>query len=143
MQAMRVARSILFICAVAAMLPTGAFAFSDQDRTDSRAIIERQIQAFREDDGATAFGFASPMLQQIFRDPEHFMAMVRNGYQPVYRPRSYAFKSIEDSESGLTATLAIEDQEGHAWTAIYTLAKQPDGSWRITGCRLVEVGAST
>jgi hypothetical protein len=125
------------------VLPQAALAFTDEDRSQSRAIIERQIDAFRKDDGATAFSFASPALQEIFRDPEHFMAMVRNGYQPVYRPRNYAFGSITETDLGLTATLSIEDAEGGAWTAIYTLEKQADGSWRITGCRLERAGVST
>jgi hypothetical protein len=133
----------LLVFSLLAVLPRAAFAFSDEDRAASRVIIERQIEAFRKDDGATAFGFASPALQGIFRDPDNFMAMVRNGYQPVYRPRNFAFGSITDTESGLTATLSIEDAEGHAWTAIYTLEKQPDGSWRISGCRLERVGVST
>ena len=133
----------LLICAVVAALPLAALAFSDEDRAQSRAIIERQIDAFRKDDGVTAFGFASPALQEIFRDPDHFMAMVRNGYQPVYRPRSYAFGTITETDLGLTATLSIEDAEGGAWTAVYTLEKQPDGSWRITGCHLERAGVST
>ena len=133
----------LLVFAVLIIFPRAVFAFSDDDRAASRAIIERQIEAFRKDDGERAFGFASPALQEIFRDPNHFMAMVRNGYQPVYRPRNFAFGSIVETESGLTATLSIEDAEGHAWTAIYTLEKQPDGSWRISGCRLVKEGLST
>jgi Domain of unknown function (DUF4864) len=132
----------LLVFTLLVVLPQATFAFSDEDRAASRAIIERQIEAFREDDGATAFGFASPALQGIFRDPDNFMAMVRNGYQPVYRPRNFAFGNITETESGLTATLSIEDAEGHAWTAIYTLEKQPDGSWRISSCRLERVGVS-
>jgi Domain of unknown function (DUF4864) len=125
-----------------AMLPVAASAFSENDRAESRAVIERQIEAFRHDDGAAAFAFASPGLQAIFQDQDRFMGMVKNGYQPVYRPRNYAFAGIAETDSGLTATLSIEDQDGHAWTAIYTLEKQPDGSWKITSCRLERVGVS-
>jgi hypothetical protein len=138
-------RALAFACVAGllASLPLPASAFSDEDRAQTRAVIEQQIDAFRKDDGAAAFAFASPELHAIFQDPEHFMAMVRNGYQPVYRPRHYAFGEIKDTETGLTATLSIEDQEGRAWTAIYTLEKQADGSWRITSCRLLEGGVST
>ena len=58
------------------------------------------------------------------------MSMVRNGYQPVYRPKAYSFSGVTESEAGLTDTLTIEDAEGQAWTAVYTLEKQPDGSGR-------------
>jgi Domain of unknown function (DUF4864) len=134
--------ALAFLAALLAMLPVAASAFSENDRAESRAVIERQIEAFRQDDGATAFAFASPGLQAIFQDQDRFMAMVKNGYQPVYRPRNYAFAGIAETDSGLTATLSIEDQDGHAWTAVYTLEKQPDGSWKITSCRLERVGVS-
>jgi len=120
-----------------------AFAFSESDRAESRAVIERQIDAFRRDDGAAAFAFASPELQTLFQSPERFMSMVRDGYQPVYRPKAYSFSGVTESDAGLTETLAIEDAEGEAWTAVYTLEKQPDGSWKITSCHLVKAGVST
>jgi hypothetical protein len=125
-----------------ALVPVAASALSDNDRADSRAVIERQIEAFRHDDGAAAFAFASPELQAIFQNSERFMAMVRNGYQPVYRPKTYAFSGIAETASGLTETLSIEDEQGQAWTAIYTLEKQPDGSWKITSCHLERAGVS-
>jgi len=133
---------LLLLFAAVWLQPAASLAFSEGDKAESRSVIERQIEAFRKDDGETAFGFASPMIREIFRDPDHFMAMVRNGYQPVYRPRSFAFGAITETEAGLTATLSIEDAEGGAWTAIYTLEKQPDGSWRISGCRLVKAGVT-
>jgi hypothetical protein len=120
-----------------------AIAFSDDDRAESRAVIEQQIDAFRRDDGAIAFSFASPELRAIFQNPERFMAMVRNGYAPVYRPKTYSFSGVAETAEGLNDTLAIEDAQGQAWTAIYTLEKQPDGSWKITSCHLERVGVST
>jgi Domain of unknown function (DUF4864) len=125
------------------LAPVAAFAFTNDDRTESRTVIERQIDAFRRDDGAAAFAFASPELQTLFHDPDRFMAMVRNGYQPVYRPKAYSFSADAETPDGLTETLAIEDAEGQAWTAVYTLEKEPDGSWRITSCHLVKAGVST
>ncbi|MBV9589635.1 MAG: DUF4864 domain-containing protein [Hyphomicrobiales bacterium] len=129
-----------------AMLTLGlpaALAFTEGDRTESRAVIEQQIDAFRRDDGATAFSFASPELRAIFQSPEHFMAMVRNGYAPVYRPKAYNFSGMAETAEGLTATLTIEDADGQVWTAIYTLEKQADGSWKITSCHLQKAAAST
>jgi hypothetical protein len=136
-------RCLRLAAATLALSPAVAFAFTDSDRAESRAVIERQIEAFRHDDGAAAFAFASPELQTLFRDPDHFMAMVRNGYQPVYRPKNFSFSGVTESEEGLTDTLTIEDADGQSWTAVYTLAKQPDGSWRITSCHLEKVGVST
>jgi hypothetical protein len=141
-KAWRQARSGLLALALT-LAPLAAKALSDADRADSRGVIERQIDAFRRDDGAAAFAFASPELQTLFQDADRFMNMVRNGYQPVYLPKAYSFTGVAETESGLTETLSIEDADGQGWTAIYTLAKQPDGSWKITGCRLEKVGLST
>ena len=123
--------------------PLGSLAFTDSDRAESRAVIEQQIDAFRRDDGAMAFSFASPELHAIFQTPERFMSMVRNGYAPVYRPKTYGFSNVAETAEGLTDTLAIEDGEGQAWTAVYTLEKQPDGSWKITSCHLERAAVST
>jgi uncharacterized protein DUF4864 len=131
------------LTAVLMLAPVAAFAFTDEDRAEGRAVIEQQIDAFRRDDGATAFAFASPELQMLFHDPDHFMAMVRNGYQPVYRPKTYSFSADAEGPEGLTETLAIEDADGQAWTAVYTLERQPDGAWKITSCRLLKAGVST
>jgi hypothetical protein len=134
---------LLSLLALSWFPPEAAQAFSDADRADSRVVIERQIDAFRRDDGEAAFAFAAPGIQALFHDPDGFMAMVRNGYQPVYRPKDYAFTSITETGEGLTDSVAITDLNGEAWTAVYTLEKQPDGSWKITSCHLEKVGAST
>ncbi len=66
------------------------------------------------------------------------MAMVRQGYQPVYRPQSYAFGALKEEAGSLEQAVDIIDAEGVAWTAVYTLSQQADGSWQITGCYLVK-----
>ena len=68
--------------------PTFAWAeASDADKAQFRQIISDQMAAFRAGDAAAAFGFASPALQAKFGSAAMFMEMVRDGYQPVYRPK--------------------------------------------------------
>ncbi|MBV9076677.1 MAG: DUF4864 domain-containing protein [Methylobacteriaceae bacterium] len=107
------------------------------ERTELRGLIERQIEAFRRDDGAAAFGFASPALKTLFGSPERFMEMVRGGYRPVYRPRSYAFGPDRDGPDGPELALRIQDESGTDWDAVYSFEKGSDGAWSISGCRLV------
>src|ERR1700756_3001229 len=71
--------------------PLQAERLSTADRGAIRAVVEDQLAAFQRDDGAAAFAFASPGIQAEFGTVENFMAMVRSGYQPVYRPREVAF----------------------------------------------------
>ena len=116
-----------------------ALAASDADQSAVRGIIQDQIEAFRRDDPARAFSYASPALQTMFGSQERFMAMVKQGYQPVYRPRSYTLGEFKDTPEGTSLSVQIQDWEGIDWVAIYTLEQQPDGTWRISGCYLAKV----
>ena len=121
------------------LLLTSAFvqAADDADRTAARATIERQIEAFKKNDPATAYAQAAPQIQNMFATPETFLAMVERGYPPVLRPRSYSFESVEDAgEDELAQGVKLQDENGIDWVALYSLQKQVDGQWRITGCSL-------
>ncbi|MBV8794723.1 MAG: DUF4864 domain-containing protein, partial [Hyphomicrobiales bacterium] len=74
------------IAAVAIALSQWAAFASAEDLTAarSRAIVERQFDAFERDDGEAAYALAAPTIKEIFPDPDHFMAMVRDHYAPVY-----------------------------------------------------------
>jgi len=114
---------------------------ADLPASDVQAIeqvISGQIEAFRRDDGAGAFGYASPNLQMMFDNPGRFMAMVRQGYQPVYRPRSVAFGDVLDVDGELVQEVAVIGPDGDPRLAEYTMEREPDGSWKIAGCRLLE-----
>lgn len=103
----------------------------------ARATIERQIEAFRKNDPATAYAQAAPAIQNLFPSAETFIAMVEQGYKPVLRPRSYSFAGVEDAgEDEIAQGLTLQDEEGVDWVALYSLQKQADGEWRITGCTL-------
>jgi len=104
---------------------------------DFEAIISRQIEAFGNGDGATAFGFASPALQRMFQTPENFMSMVQRGYAAVYSPRRFSFASTETDPQGRPVQIVeVVDQDGRVWTARYTFEQQPDGTWRIAAVTL-------
>jgi hypothetical protein len=112
---------------------------SPADTQEFQRIITGQIEAFRADDGPAAYGYAAPAIKKIFPSHEIFMDMVRRGYLPVYRPQSFAFGGITQETSGRpTQRVMIVDQAGKSWVALYAFEKQPDGSWKIIGCTLVE-----
>ena len=126
------------------LLSCAAHAAGDADRQAARATIERQIEAFRKDDSATAYAQAAPQIQGMFGSPETFATMVARGYAAVIRPRSYSFDSAEDSgEDEIAQGLKLQDENGIDWVALYTLQKQSDGAWRITGCQLKKAPGSS
>lgn len=108
---------------------------SPADMRDVRATVQGQLDAFAADDAAKAFSFAAPVVRERMGSPERFMAMVRAGYPVVYRPASVAFL-IPDVLADGTAVQRVQmtDGRGDLWLATYTLQRQKDKSWRITGC---------
>jgi hypothetical protein len=106
------------------------------DQAAIRQVIEAQLAAFQHDDGAAAFGYATPMIQQKFGDATNFMAMVKGGYPAVYRPRSVTFDKLVDTAMGPDQILRVIGPDGHAYTAHYIMEKQPNGTWMINGCYL-------
>jgi len=109
------------------------------DQQAIRQVIEAQLDAFRHDDGARAFGFATPAIQQKFGDAARFMQMVRSGYTAVYRPRSVTFDRLLDTTYGPDQIVKVIGPDGRAYTAHYIMQKQPDGRWMINGCYLTRV----
>ncbi|WP_340116678.1 DUF4864 domain-containing protein [Pelagibius sp. 7325] len=99
--------------------------------------IKAQLDAFQRNDGAAAFSYATPALRQLFGTPENFMAMVRGGYQPVYRPRSVEFLDARIIEGRIGQAVRFVGPDGRAVIALYTMEQQPDGSWRIAAVHLV------
>ena len=109
---------------------------SDGDRAAIRDVIGRQVEAFRHDDGDAAFGLASPSIQHMFGSSDIFMDMVRQGYQPVYRPRVFDFAEIVELNGQPTQKVHVIGPDGRPVNAFYPMTRLPDGTWRIDGCFL-------
>ena len=119
------------VAALAETLGTG-------DRSAIRALIGSQIAAFQRDDGEAAYAMASPGIQATFPTAAHFMTMVREGYQPVYRPRSVVFGALVETGRGPVQKVLVTGPDGQAYVAVYALQRQADGTWRISGCTLLK-----
>jgi hypothetical protein len=134
-----VRRSIL----IALMLLTGAApAKADEsvppaDAAAIQQVIQGQMNAFRVDDWNAAFAYAAPSIQTKFQSPQVFSQMVTQAYQPVYRPRGVEFRELKASEFGPTQEVFVVGPDGLSYLAYYTMERQADGTWRISGCYLV------
>ncbi|MCC7274852.1 MAG: DUF4864 domain-containing protein [Alphaproteobacteria bacterium] len=133
-----VAVALLLAAPAAAQVPAGP-----GERAAIRQVISDQIQAFRRDDAAGAFAFAAPAIQAMFGTPENFLAMVRNGYRPVYRPRAVEFRDLRETEGTLIQRVLVVGPDGVAEVALYVMERQADGSWRIAGCYLTKAEERT
>ena len=111
---------------------------SQTDTDQIRSVISGQLSAFQTDDGVKAFSFASPKIRGIFGDSDNFISMVKSGFPAVYRPQSVQFLEIQDTPNGPVQDVYIIGPDGVPAVARYSLQKQPDGVWKISGCQMIE-----
>jgi hypothetical protein len=95
-----------------------------------------QIEAFKADDFATAFTFASPTIKSIFMSPENFGMMVRNGYPMVHRPGSVRMLEQRDVAGRLWQKVMITDQAGRSHILDYQMIETESG-WQINAVQLL------
>lgn len=125
-------RRLLLALSLSAGLASGAFAQS----AEIEANIAAQIQAFRADDFATAFTFASPSIQRLFRNADNFGAMVRNGYPMVWRPADVRFLELREVDGALWQKVMITDGNGRVHLLDYQMIPLTEG-WKINGVQLL------
>jgi len=127
---------LLFLL-LTAIVPAAAAEIDAADRHAIQSVISRQIEAFRQDDGETAFSFASPTIRGMFGTAEVFMAMVRQSYRPVYRPREVRFGQLLTRRALPTQRVILVGPDQEVVIALYEMQRQPNGDWKINGCYLL------
>ncbi|MDP5217367.1 DUF4864 domain-containing protein [Ruegeria sp. 2205SS24-7] len=103
--------------------------------------IQAQIDAFKSDDFATAFTFASPSIQRLFGTPENFGAMVRNGYPMVWRPADVRFLELREVAGQLWQKVIITDAAGNLHVLDYQMVDFENG-WKINGVQILDAPGS-
>ncbi len=102
-------------------------------------IIKAQLDAFERDDAVSAFALASPAIQEQFGSSGRFLRMVANAYAPVYRPQNTTFLNlIARGDGRLIQRVLFTGPDRDQVMALYTMARQTDGTWRIAGCVLLD-----
>ena len=124
----------------ALLLALASPTFAGDAVTGAQIVIHSQEQAFSRDDAAAAYSYAAPAIHEMFPQADIFMAMVRNSYAPVYRHKSLEFGEARVEGDWIAQRVHIVDENGEAWEALYTLERDPDGTFRITGCSLLKAG---
>jgi competence protein ComGC len=134
---------ILVVALFAALLPALSVAQSPVEGTHRTAIVEvirAQMDAFRRDDGDTAFSYAAPSIRGLFQNPQTFMAMVRGGYAAVYRPSEVEFLDPRREGPDILQPVRVTGPDGESIIAIYRMQRQADGSWKIAGVVILRTG---
>jgi len=110
------------------------------DAAAIRAVVSQQLDAFARDDARRAFSLATDGIRARFGTAEAFMAMVRSDYPVVYRPRNIEFDKPLVIEGEIVQPVRMVDDQGAAWVALYPMARQANGVWRINGCQVARLG---
>jgi Domain of unknown function (DUF4864) len=130
----------LFLALVLLTLPARAESLTAADKAAVTAVIESQLKAFAADDGTAAYAHAAPIVKGAFKSVEQFMAMVQQGYAPVYRNKGYDFgEDFTDPLGRPAMRVVLHGLDGKNYEANYFMEKQSDGTWKIAGCILVAI----
>ncbi len=122
----------VFLFCVALALPAQA-----QDGNSAiRGVIQSQIDAFLQDDFATAFTYASPTIKGIFGTSERFGMMVRQGYPMVWRPADVQFLDLREMAGRTVQRVMITDGAGSVYLLDYEMIETGDG-WQINGVQVL------
>lgn len=103
-----------------------------------QGVISAQIEAFKADDFVRAFEFASPTIQDVFRTPENFGAMVKNGYPMVWRPVELRYLEARVIAGQLWQKVLVKDAAGEHFLLDYRMINTAEG-WRIDAVQLLEL----
>ena len=115
-----------------------AATFTPADEKSVRSVVEAQLAALAKDDANKAFSYAAPNVRKAMGSASRFLSMLQNDYPVVYRPASVAFLKAEGEGDDVVQRVQMQDADGNAWLAIYSLQRQKGNLWRITGCTVVE-----
>ena len=140
-------RLVHFIAVLLFALPAVAgaqeAAVSERDQSAIQGVIQSQLAAFQRDDGAEAFSYASPGIRARFQTVDNFMNMVRTGYPAVYRPREVEMLELKVRGSTVQQEVLFVGPDGGVVKAVYSMERQEDGTWRISGVYLLALDDST
>lgn len=115
---------------------------SAAQQAEIEQTITQQIDAFKADDFAQAFTYATPRLQQLFQTPQNFQRMVTTGYPMVWRPAEVRYLEMREYDGAFWQKVQITDAKGFTHMLLYRM-EQTDAGWRIGGVQLLKVPAGT
>jgi len=119
----------------AGLVPGATRAFAQPLDADAQAagrVVMQQLEAFRRDDFATAYTFASVNVRQMF-DRAGFEQMVRGGYPEIAHSASATVDGSRRGDAGeIYLFIRVLGDNGRTIEAVYELVSE-GGGWRING----------
>jgi hypothetical protein len=117
---------------LAALLTASSVAAQDRENDAIQDVIDSQMQAFRSGDAASAFTFASPMIQSMFGTPDNFGLMVQRGYPMIWNSAAVDYLGVREVEGRTVQRIRVRDAAGDTFLFDYEMIEGPEG-WKING----------
>jgi len=111
---------------------------SESDKSLIRQLIERQLQAFQDNDPETAFALTSPKIQSNFTSHD-FIQKLSAEYGAILKPRSIMFRGFTLVKNFPALISMIMDGEGNIAKVIFVVQHQQDYTWRVHGYELAGI----
>ena len=115
---------------------------SDAAVLSIKTVVSKQLQAFSNDNALEAFLYASPKIQSIFENPNNFIAMVKESYPSVYRPKNINIGTVKILRGIPILHVYLVGPDGNFVTANYSMQKQPNKQWKIDGCIVTKANSN-
>ena len=101
-----------------------------------QSTIQSQLDAFKAEDFARAFTYASPTIKGIFGSPENFGRMVQQGYPMVWQPGAVKMLGQRAEAGRIWQRVLVTDAAGRSFLLDYAMIETP-GGWQIDGVQLI------
>lgn len=120
--------------APAALAQTAEPKLSPADWNAIRAVVADQRDAIVAGDAVRAFAYASPGIRRQFGDAPTFLAMIRRAYSALVEAREATPLEGAVIDGDVIQPLRLVMPDDTVLIALYAMAKDRSGAWRIAGC---------
>jgi hypothetical protein len=106
----------------------------DNDRLAIKDAVRDQLRALATLKAGDAFAQLAPSTQKYFGEPDTFLLQIAENVAPILSTKKFAFIGVGRDETSVFQEVLITDEAGLKWMANFQVQRQPDGSWRVSGC---------
>jgi len=99
-------------------------------------VISEQRTALIAGNDKKAFGYASPGVRAQFGNAATFVTMVQTAYAPLLTARYVEFLEGAVIDGVVIQPLRLIDADNTVRVALYSMERQRNGTWRISGCQI-------
>ena len=103
------------------------------NKTEIQSVIKKQIFAFQKENYKKAFSYASPNIQNTFKNSENFIKMVKKGYSPLLNLKNFRFGKLIYLKNTKIQEVILFTKNNQLFKAYYQMIKIHDNSWKIDG----------